>query len=118
VQAYFSETGVPGRLSPEAKVALFRAAQEALTNVAKHANASRVEVRMVWDADTVELRVSDDGHPSSTQLPGGGNGLRGMRERAELVGGEVEAEPTSDGFVVAVRVPVEVPTPQTTEVTA
>lgn len=118
VQAYFSETGVPGPLSPEAKVALFRAAQEALTNVAKHANASRVEVRMVWDADTAELRVSDDGHPSSTQLPGGGNGLRGMRERAELVGGEVEAEPTSDGFVVVVRVPVEVPTPQTTEVTA
>jgi signal transduction histidine kinase len=102
----FEEVGTPVPLVPEARVALFRAAQEALTNVAKHAGASQVEVRLVWQPTTVELRISDDGSGAGTTLPGGGNGLRGLRERAELAGGTASAGPAERGFVVAVRLPV------------
>lgn len=107
VDCRFEEVGTPVPLTPEASVALFRSAQEALTNVGKHSKASRVDVRIEWDGDVVTLRVIDDGggcvKPSA--LPGGGNGLRGMRERAELAGGELAAGPTSRGFVVEVRLP-------------
>jgi signal transduction histidine kinase len=85
---------------------LFRSAQEALTNVGKHARASRVDVRLEWRGGQVVLRVADDGTPrGEAGLAGGGNGLRGMRERAELVGGKVEAGPTADGFTVELRLP-------------
>jgi signal transduction histidine kinase len=105
--AVFREDGRPHPLVPEARVALFRAAQEALTNVGKHASASRVEVSLAWDDRTVVLRVVDDGRGASAAQPGGGNGLRGMRERAELAGGHVEAGPVADGYLVEVRLPIE-----------
>jgi signal transduction histidine kinase len=107
IEAKFSETGTPGPLDPEARVALFRAAQEALTNVAKHAAASRVDVTLAWDEATVVLRVTDDGRGAAAAQPGGGNGLRGMRERAELAGGHVGAGAQVDGYVVEVRLPVD-----------
>ncbi|HEX3705459.1 MAG TPA: sensor histidine kinase [Mycobacteriales bacterium] len=107
IEAKFSETGTPGPLDPEARVALFRAAQEALTNVAKHAAASRVDVTLAWDEATVVLRVTDDGRGAAAAPPGGGNGLRGMRERAELAGGHVDAGAQADGYVVEVRLPID-----------
>ncbi len=106
VSAHFEETGTPAGLSPETRVALFRAAQEALTNVAKHAHATRVEVRLAWHPTEVALRVSDDGSGGAQTLPGGGNGLRGMRERAELAGGEMTAGRNGQGFTVEVRLPL------------
>jgi signal transduction histidine kinase len=106
VSATYDETGEPRPLTPEARVALFRAAQEALTNVAKHADASRVEVRLEWGPASVSLRVTDDGRGAAAPSRDGGNGLRGMRERAELAGGEVAAAPAGAGFEVEVRLPV------------
>jgi signal transduction histidine kinase len=107
VQCRFEQVGTTAPLSPEASVALFRAAQEALTNIGKHARATRVDVSLVWNDGTVTLHVSNDdtGGPDGSVLPGGGNGLRGMRERAELAGGELDAGPTDRGFAVELRLP-------------
>jgi signal transduction histidine kinase len=106
VEAHYVESGTVRPIEPEARVALFRATQEALTNVGKHANANRVDVSLDWLADQVVLMVSDDGRGADAPSVGGGNGLRGMRERAELVGGHVSAGPGADGFVVEVRLPL------------
>jgi signal transduction histidine kinase len=106
VAARFEESGESRPLGPDARVALFRAAQEALTNVGKHAQASRVDVRLDWYDDEVVLRISDDGRGVAATSPEGGNGLRGMRERAELVGGHVEAGPGPNGYEVVVRLPI------------
>jgi signal transduction histidine kinase len=107
VECRFEQVGTPSLLAPEASVALFRGAQEALTNIGKHAAASRVDMRLEWDDNRVTLRIVDDGHGlnGSSALPGGGNGLRGMRERAELAGGHVDAGPTSHGFTIELRLP-------------
>ncbi|HTW19854.1 MAG TPA: histidine kinase [Mycobacteriales bacterium] len=114
VVSRFEEVGSAAPLSPEASVALFRAAQEALTNAGKHGHSTRVDVRLEWDGDRVTLRVIDDGGGGDgvPALPGGGNGLRGMRERAELAGGRMDAGPTSRGFAVEVRLPVAVARPR------
>jgi len=114
VTATYDETGEPQSLAAGARVALFRAAQEALTNVAKHADATRVNVQLAWRAEAVVLRVSDDGRGAAATSRGGGNGLRGMRERAELAGGEVIAGPGGDGFKVEVRLPVNASAPRPT----
>jgi signal transduction histidine kinase len=102
----FVENGAPGELLPEARVAVFRAAQEALTNVAKHAAATEAEVSLDWQPDEVVLRISDNGRGAKKARSGGGNGLRGMRERAELAGGHVSAGSGETGYVVEVRLPL------------
>jgi signal transduction histidine kinase len=107
VTASFVEEGSPHLLAPESRVALFRTAQEALTNVAKHAAATRVEVTLAWGADDVVLRISDDGRGVAGASAGGGNGLRGMRERAELAGGQLDVGPGESGYVVALRLPLD-----------
>lgn len=107
VVARFEQVGQPAPLAPEVRVALFRGAQEALTNVGKHATATRVDVRLEWTDQLVTLRViNDGGSDAGPALPGGGNGLRGMQERAELAGGELDTGPTSRGFAVELRLPV------------
>jgi signal transduction histidine kinase len=107
ISCRLEERGEPVVLAPDAQVALYRSAQEALTNVAKHAKASSVAVCLSWQDDAVTLRVADDGRPADpvAALAGGGNGLRGMRERAELAGGELHAGPQESGFVVELRLP-------------
>jgi signal transduction histidine kinase len=106
VAASFVETGTPQPLGPEARVALFRAAQEALTNVAKHAAARTVTVTVEWLDAEVVLRVDDDGRGSAGPASDGGNGLRGMRERAELAGGRLTAGPGVAGYRVELRLPI------------
>lgn len=82
---------VHGKLPAEVQVAFFRVAQEALNNAAKHADASRVEVRVHSSGDCADLTIRDDGRgfdPSS--VPGGHFGLGMMRERAEAIDARVE----------------------------
>lgn len=98
--------GHPFQISAEARLALYRIAQEALTNVRKHADASTVEVRLRYTADSVELTVENEGMPLAVPLPGGGYGVSGMRERAELLGGRLEAAPTAKGFRVWAWIPI------------
>ena len=72
--------------------ALFRVAQEALANVAKHSGAAHVEVDLVYDARTITLRVADDGSGFDVESPGDGFGLQSMSERAQRLGGRVNVE--------------------------
>lgn len=77
--------GVPP-LSRERELVVYRVAQEALTNVARHADARLVELRLTRLGDAVMLRVTDDGSGVDGEE---GTGIRGMRERARLVGGSL-----------------------------
>jgi two-component system sensor histidine kinase UhpB len=74
------------KLAPETELAVYRIAQESLTNVARHANATHVEVALEGGRDSVILRVTDDGR-GFDGTPNEHGGLRSMRERALLVGG-------------------------------
>lgn len=103
-------SGEPRELAPEARLAVYRTAQEALTNVRRHATPERVEVRLDYLLESTVLVVEDhvpDGTPPPVGLGlnGSGYGLTGMRERAELLGGELLAAPTAGGFRVELRLP-------------
>jgi signal transduction histidine kinase len=98
-------TGTPHDLGPEARVALYRVAQEALTNIGRHADPDRVELRLAYGPEAVRLTVEDVGGCSPAPPAGGGYGLTGMRERAELLGGTLTAGPTGRGFRVELDVP-------------
>nr|WP_255499383.1 histidine kinase [Aeromicrobium senzhongii] len=92
--------------------AVFRIAQEAVTNALRHArNATLVDVRVVGEPTTVSLVVRDDGDPGGPDpAPDAGFGLTGMVERALLLGGACQAGPCPDrGWVVSATLPREVP---------
>ncbi|KIQ34670.1 histidine kinase [Variovorax paradoxus] len=93
IDASIMVEGEPFELSQEAKTALFRVTQEALTNVRKHAEAHRVHISLGFTDDAVRLEVSDDGvgfDVEAMQLdPRHGIGLRNMRERIEAIGGRL-----------------------------
>jgi two-component system sensor histidine kinase UhpB len=97
------------RLPAEVETALFRIAQEALTNAIRHAHASCVQVRLRRSADAVTLEVRDDGvgiGAGASARPGDHLGMFGMRERARLLGGEFHAAPVSPrGTLVHVSIP-------------
>ena len=89
------------------RLALFRAAQEALTNVQRHAGASQVWLVLNVSDDAVKLLVSDDGRGLSVSAEQAGFGLRGLRERAAQLGGELHLEPRRGGGTqVSFRVPL------------
>jgi signal transduction histidine kinase len=102
------------RLTPGAELALFRAVQEALANVIRHAGASRVDVRLAVHSGQVELEVTDDGRglPAGARLSqfeqNGHMGLAGMRERIVSLGGTVLVGAAPAGGVrLVARLPVE-----------
>jgi len=106
--------GVDGDgLSPLLQATIYRALQEALTNVARHADARSVSVSIARDGPTVELRVQDDGigfDPARAEVAAGDRrplGLRSMRERATLLGGSVEVDSRPGaGTTITARLPV------------
>jgi two-component system sensor histidine kinase UhpB len=105
VRPSFAE-GLP-RLSDASELAVYRVAQESLTNVARHAGASAVEVSLQPGVGSVVLRVSDNGRGISENADVNGHGgLRGMRERALLVGGALAVKPARGG---GTEVRLEVP---------
>jgi signal transduction histidine kinase len=89
-------------------LAAYRILQEALTNALRHAGPASVRARVVAAPDEVVVDVVDfgGGPPMNGDNLHGGRGLVGMRERARLYGGEVQAGPTDDGFRVRARIPV------------
>jgi signal transduction histidine kinase len=101
--------GSPRPLSPEAGLAVYRTAQEALTNTAKHAGrGASTDLVLTWGDTGVTLTATDvhrGGVPAG--VPGGGYGLTGLRERAELAGGSLDAGPTEDGYAVRLTLPYE-----------
>ena len=88
--------GDVGSLPPPVSAAVFRLAQEAVTNARRHArNATRVDVHVRVDGTGVRLDVRNDGVPVASAVPG--YGLTGMAERADLLGGTCEAGPLPGG---------------------
>jgi signal transduction histidine kinase len=95
------------RLPPDASLALYRGAQEALTNVARYAPGASTAVELSYEAGRTKLRVENSAPGSKPGLPGvgGGRGLEGMRERIERAGGSASAGPTDEGWRVELEVP-------------
>jgi signal transduction histidine kinase len=113
-------SGTPRPLGPQASLTLYRIAQEALTNARAHARPERVALSLAYEPDGARLIVEDHGLPRAAPVavvagrdhrvaapgaPRQGYGLTGMRERAELLGGSLQASPTNDGFRVELWIP-------------
>ena len=115
VELSFATTGEPRPLLAEVEMTLFRVAQEALANVAKHAKASKVGLTLSYTDQAVLLDVRDDGVGFLAEQVGGGNGrpadghgfgLEGMRQRLRRVAGSLEIESApGDGTAVSATVP-------------
>lgn len=88
-----------GEVQPAVNAAIYRLAQESITNAIRHArHATRIDVRVTADADCVRLTVRDDGDPTTfNPQAASGYGLIGMRERVKLLGGTLEAGPVAAG---------------------
>ncbi len=118
VERWEVETGIATRyravngsrpLPPRVEAALYRICQEALTNVARHAEADRVRVELVATPEWVRLLVEDDGGGfDASDIPGDHHGLLGMRERAEMLGGALDIRSGSGaGTRIEATVPLE-----------
>lgn len=96
-------------LPPGVELSAFRIVQEALTNVRKHAGVASARVHLRFQPDGLEVAVEDDGRGAAAdRTTSAGNGLRGMRERVDLVGGRLETGPRrSGGFQVRAWLPAE-----------
>jgi signal transduction histidine kinase len=109
VPCQFTVSGEARVLGSEARLAVYRVAQEALTNVAKHARPGRVAVSLAYEPSSTRLTVEDfaanGDRPDPAGHDGRGYGLTGMRERAELLGGTLTAAATGTGFRVELRLP-------------
>lgn len=105
-----SVEGRPRALSGGMTVAAYRIVQEALTNVLKHGDGAPARVMLRWSDAALELVIVDDGPPAAAdeyQAPAG-RGIAGMRERAAMYGGTLEAHPAPDrGYLVHARIPLE-----------
>ena len=108
ITASFSAEGLPARLSVEVETALYRIAQEALTNVARHAHASRVRVGLEAEGRELRLEVEDDGVGLPTRqgaagMPG--TGLIAIHERVRRLGGTLSMH-SGSGTRLRVRLPI------------
>ena len=105
-----SEDGATQRFEPELENAIYRVVQEALTNVAKHARAEQVRVRVaeLTASESIEIEIADDGVGFDPEARSEGFGLVGMRERVELAGGRIEIS-SSPGSGTTLRVDLPAP---------
>ncbi|HJZ61868.1 MAG TPA: PAS domain S-box protein, partial [Miltoncostaeaceae bacterium] len=100
---------LPDDLLDEVEVAIFRVVQEALANVVRHARARHASVLTELDGDRLRLVIEDDGRGFDTATPTDRLGLRGMRERVDLVGGELHVQ-SREGKGTTIIVDLVVPT--------
>ena len=104
LNANFRLSGNVRTLTPQTNLTLYRAGQEALTNVAKHANATTVNVRLNYGDDRIRLTIEDNGFGASESE--GGFGLLGIRERVQLLNGSMRVTTgAGKGFILEVEVP-------------
>ncbi len=113
IEVHFLRTGTEKRLTSDAELAFYRMAQEALSNVVRHADATSATVHLSYLPDQVILMVQDDGvgftvpESPSAFAPGGHYGLLGLHERAELLGAKLDIVSGVDqGTRMSVRLPV------------
>jgi signal transduction histidine kinase len=105
--------GEPRPVPPSLDVTVFRIVQEALTNALRYAERAATLVRLTWEPVQLRVEILDDGPSGGTSNPDG-RGLAGMRERASLLGGHVEAGPrVGGGFAVRAWLPIEGVAPMT-----
>jgi signal transduction histidine kinase len=109
--AELTVTGAARALASDGELALYRAAQEAVSNARKHAPGAPITLRLDYGRTATVLVVTNGPCPGGATVSplshtGGGFGLRGMRERIELLGGEVSAQPSDHGWIVRAAVPV------------
>jgi two-component system NarL family sensor kinase len=109
IEASFEAVNGARPLPPSVEAALYRVCQEALANVARHAEANRATVRLVVTPERVRLVVEDDGRGFDvSQVPDDRHGIVGMRERARMLGGALELRSVPGrGTSVGVAVPLE-----------
>jgi signal transduction histidine kinase len=93
--------------SASVQLAVYRILQEALTNALRHGGGGTVSVQLVWHPDRVELAVRNRLAAPAPATPAGGHGLIGMRERAQLAGGLLQARPDGDEFAVTAQLPIK-----------
>jgi PAS domain S-box-containing protein len=110
VKVNFKHSGIDGRYAPEIETAIYRIAQEALTNVARHSQVKDVTLLLWANPKTINVQIEDQGvgfNPESVMASGHSNGLTGMRERAALLGGRltIESAPGS-GMCVTAELPL------------
>ena len=100
--------GQPALVSPALDLCAYRIVQEALTNAIKHAGPSRAEVCLRWGQNALQLEISDDGRGAgAVNGASGGHGIAGMRERAAVHGGSIDAGTgPGGGFVVRAHLPL------------
>jgi signal transduction histidine kinase len=99
--------GGPRRLASEVETAAYRIVQECLSNAARHAEASRVEIELTQRNGSLSVRIGDDGHGFDPESESAGYGLRGMRERVDLLDGSLTVESEeSRGTEVTVALPL------------
>ncbi|HYK68132.1 MAG TPA: sensor histidine kinase [Streptosporangiaceae bacterium] len=105
----YHSSGQPRTYSAALELSAYRIAQEALTNVSKHASGAPARVDIDHGDGNLTVTVTDAGHPNPVEsASGGGLGIPGMQERAELLGGTLTAGPGPDGgFVVSAHLPVQ-----------
>jgi two-component system, NarL family, sensor histidine kinase UhpB len=99
--------GTLPELSPDVELVVYRVAQEGLTNALRHSGARSATLSLTADAETLTLRVADDGRGMPARLPGDTAGIAGMRERALLVGGRLSIDSSPEhGTEVRLTVPL------------
>ena len=108
VDAELTASGAPFAIGAATELAVYRLAQEGLTNAVKHAGPrAHVAVALVWQPQELTVEVVDDGGGSmpAPPVPGAGAGLQGLRDRIAAVGGTFSATPRELGFAVRARFP-------------
>jgi PAS domain S-box-containing protein len=110
VQVHFEHRGIDARLAPEVETTAYRVLQEALTNVARHAQVREVRVQLWSDGAMLHLQIHDAGpgfDVASTLGNGSGSGLLGMRERVSLLDGEMTLQSDAEGTRITVHLPLQ-----------
>ena len=106
LEADFRSEGELAGLDPDVQLVIYRVAQESIGNAVRHSGAGRIDIRLSRDDGQVELSVTDDGSGFTFDQSTSGLGLGGMRERAILVGGDLQIESRPDhGTSVRLTVP-------------
>lgn len=104
IKVYLFYQNRPLELKKTAEIVIYRIIQEALTNVAKHSSADEVDIYFTLENDALKIEIVDNGE--TPQEMGDGKGLWGMKERANLIGGDLVYSFTENGFAVTLTVPV------------
>jgi two-component system NarL family sensor kinase len=98
-------TGQPESIDPKKELILFRIVQEATSNIIRHANATAIEVVMDFAVNQLTIEIKDNGQGFDANTVAQGSGLRNMRSRAQMIGGNLVIQSTGDGTCLTITVP-------------